>query len=187
MAMSGLNPGGQADRSLALNMKLLAHHELNGFGGIGEGCNMQATKDGRRILWLAHESAPKNFTGVDVTDPRNPKVVAQTELPHEKVRSNSLEVVGDMMVVCYQVRFGEGSPNDPKNIRAAAGLKPAGFDLFDVSVPEKPKFISHFDASGPHSLGAHCCWFVDGCSSTAGCCCSGAAVAGQVHRAASRA
>jgi len=163
MAMSGsLNPGGQASKTLALNMKLLAHHELNGFGGIGEGTNMQATQDGRRILWLAHESAPKNFTGVDVTDPRKPKLIVQRDLPHNKMRSNSLDVVGDMMAVAYQVRAGGGNPNDPNNIRENAGLKPAGIDLFDISTPEDPKLISHFDASGPHSLGAHCLWFVDG-------------------------
>jgi len=63
---------------------------------------MQLAKDGRRILWLAHESAPKNFTAVDVTDPKNPRVVVQTELPHAKVRSNSLDVVGDTMAVAYQ-------------------------------------------------------------------------------------
>jgi len=163
MAMSGaLNPGGLASKTLALNMKLLAHHELNGFGGIGEGANMQATQDGRRILWLAHESAPKNFTGVDVTDPRNPRLVVQRDLPHNKMRSNSLDVVGDMMAVAYQVRAGGGNPNDPANIRENAGLKPAGIDLFDISTPEDPKLISHFDASGPHSLGTHCLWFVDG-------------------------
>jgi hypothetical protein len=80
-----LSAGKQASQTLAYNMKLLAHHELAGFGGIGEGFNMQATRDGRRIVWLAHESAPKNFTGVDVTDPRSPRLVVQTELPHNKV------------------------------------------------------------------------------------------------------
>ena len=40
--------------------------------------------------------------------------------------------------------------------------KPAGFDLFDVSKSDEPKVISHFDASGPASRGAHCVWFVDG-------------------------
>ncbi len=163
MAMSGtMNPGRQPDKTLALNMKLLAQHELNGFGGIGEGINMQVTKDGRRILWLAHESAPKNFTAVDVSDPRNLKVVCQRDLPHSQVRSNSLDVVGDIMVVCYQVRSNKGSANDPAAIKATLGMQPAGLDLFDVSTPENPKLISHFDASGPHSLGAHCCWFVDG-------------------------
>ena len=148
MAVQGsLRPGGGAAQ-LALNMKLLGHHELAGFGGVGEGINMQKTRDGRRILWMAHESAPKNFTGVDVTDPRNPKLVVQTDLPHNDVRSNSLDVVGDIMAVAYQTKKW--------------GLKPAGMDLFDISTPEKPKLISHFDTSGPHSRGAHCVFFVDG-------------------------
>jgi hypothetical protein len=131
-----------------LNMKLLAHHTLNGFGGMGEGMSMQLARDGRRVLWLAHESAPKNFTAVDVSDPRAPKVIAQTDLPHAQMRSNSLEVAGDLMAVAYQVtRFG---------------LQPAGFELFDISVPEEPKSIAFFDASGPHSRGCHQLWFVDG-------------------------
>src|SRR5258706_4686249 len=91
----------RADQALSLHMRLLAHHELQGFGGIGEGMAMQLAKDGRRILWLAHESAPKNFTGVDVTDPRAPKVVLQTELPHAPMRSHSLDIVGDVMTVAY--------------------------------------------------------------------------------------
>jgi hypothetical protein len=95
----------------------------------------KAYRDGRRILWLAHESAPKNFTGVDVTDPRQSRVVVQTELPHARVRSNSLDVVGDVMAVAYQTQ--------------TTGLTPAGFDLFDIGAPEHPKLISHFDASGP--------------------------------------
>ena len=148
MAVEGsLRPGGGAAQ-LALNMKLLGHHELAGFGGVGEGINIQKAKDGRRILWMAHESAPKNFTAVDVTDPRHPKLVVQTDLPHNDVRSNSLDVVGDIMAVAYQTKKW--------------GLKPAGMDLFDISVPEKPKLISHFDTSGPCSRGAHCVFFVDG-------------------------
>jgi hypothetical protein len=90
--MNTISPQAQASQTLSWNMKLISHNELSGFGGIGEGINMQKTADGRRILWLAHESAPKNFTGVDVTDPKNPKVVVQTDLPHKDVRSNSLDV-----------------------------------------------------------------------------------------------
>jgi hypothetical protein len=148
MAATLPGSGPRPEQTLALNMNLLAHHELQGFGGIGEGMGMQITRDGRRVLWLAHESAPKNFTGVDVTDPRQPRVVVQTDLPHARVRSNSLDVVGDIMVVAYQTRD--------------AGLKPAGFDMFDIGVPEAPRLVSHFDASGPHSRGVHAVWFVDG-------------------------
>jgi hypothetical protein len=148
---SALNPGSPAARpeqTLSWNMRLLAHHDLGGFGGLGEGMSVQALPGGRRILWLAHESAPKNFTGVDVTDPRAPKMVVQTDLPHPKMRSNSLDVVGNVMAVAYQT--------------SQTGLQPAGFDLFDVSQPENPRRISHFDCSGPHSRGVHALWFVDG-------------------------
>ena len=125
--------------ALSFNMRLLAHHELQGFGGIGEGIALQQARDGRRILWLAHEAAPKNFTGVDVSDPRAPRVIVQTDLPHAKMRSNSLDVTGDVMAVAYQTR--------------TAGQSPAGFELFDISVPENPRSIACVDASGPGSRG----------------------------------
>ena len=130
------------------NFKLLAHHELGGFGGMGEGMSIQIARDGRRIIWLAHESAPKNFTAVDVSDPRKPKVVVQTELPQSYMRSNSLEVVGDIMAVAYQCQ--------------QPGQKPAGFELFDISTPEKPKSIAFVDRSGSKSRGVHQLWFCDG-------------------------
>ncbi|MEO6408424.1 MAG: hypothetical protein ABIO45_06675 [Burkholderiaceae bacterium] len=133
---------------MARNMTLLAHHELEGFGGMGEGIALQLADDGRRILWMAHESAPKNFTGVDVSDPRKPRVVVQTELPHMKMRSNSLDVVGNLMVVANQTK--------------EVGMKPAGFNVYDISKPEQPRLISHFDCSGPYSRGVHAVWFVDG-------------------------
>jgi hypothetical protein len=129
-------------------MKLLSQHTLNGYGGMGEGMSMQLARGGRRILWLAHESAPKNFTGVDVSDPRSPKVVVQTDLPHKQMRSNSLETAGNLMAVAYQVQ--------------KYGLKPAGFELFDIAEPERPRSVGFFDASGPHSRGCHQLWFVDG-------------------------
>lgn len=141
-------PRPRSDREMAHNMKLLAHHELHGFGGLGEGIAIQIADDGRRILWMAHEAAPKDFTGVDVGDPRNPRVIVQTELPHMKVRANSLDVVGNLLVVARQVK-------EP-------GMKPAGFDVFDISKPETPRLLSHFDCSGPWSRGVHAVWFVDG-------------------------
>src|SRR6516165_6739194 len=130
------------------NFKLLAQHELYGFGGMGEGMSIQIAMDDRRILWLAHESAPKNFTAVDVSDPRAPKVVVQTDLPGAYMRSNSLETVGDIMAVAYQTQ--------------QQGQKPAGFELFDISIPEQPKSIAFVDASGPGSRGVHQLWFCDG-------------------------
>ena len=105
----------------AKNVRLLSHNDLGGFGNGGEGLALQKTRDGRRVLYIAHESAPKNFTVVDVSDPTEPCVLVQTDLPHAKVRSNSLDVTGDILAVAYQT-------TEP-------GLKPAGVELFDVSRP----------------------------------------------------
>ncbi len=139
------------------NFRLLAHDTLAGFGNIGEGVSLQVAPGGRRVLWMAHECAPKNFTGVDVTDPRHPRVVVQTELPHRNVRSNSLEVCDNLMAVAYQT--------------GTHGATPAGIELFDISKPEEPRSVGFFDCSGPASRGVHQLWFVDGktihCSSGA--------------------
>ena len=99
------------------NMTLLSQDTLVGFGGMGEGMAMQVAPDGRRIMWLAHESAPKNFTGVDVSDPRNPKVICQTDLPVMEMRSNSLEVTGD-------------------NAPARSLYRTFGFDIPEGDVPD---------------------------------------------------
>jgi hypothetical protein len=136
------------DKADARGLKLIANEPLQGFGAIGEGMSIQVARDGRRIMWLAHEGPPKNFTGVDVTDPRKPKVIVQTDLAHANMRSNSLEVTGDIMAVAYQT-YSYGERN-------------AGIELFDISKPEQPKPISFFDCTGPHSRGVHCVWYVDG-------------------------
>jgi len=140
----------------ARNMRLIGQNRLGGFGGLGEGMSIQMTKDGRRIMWLAHEGPPKNFTGVDVSDPRDPKVVVQIDLAHNRMRSNSLDVVGDLLAVAYQT-LGPKGLGDP-----GLDMEPAGIELFDVSTPETPKRVAFFDCSGPHSMGAHQLWFVDG-------------------------
>jgi hypothetical protein len=129
-----------ATESDARNMRLLAHCDLNGVGMGGEGLGLRAA-GGRRTLFIAHENAPGNFCAVDVTDPERPEVVFQNELPHGKVRSNSLALMGDLLAVAYQTE-------EP-------GLTPAGVDLYDVSDPSEPRLLSFFDTSGPHSRGAH--------------------------------
>jgi hypothetical protein len=137
-----------ATAELSKNMRLLAQHELNSFGNVGEGMVIQLGPNGRRVLWLAHESAPKNLTALDVSDPRKPSVIFQSDLAHADMRSNSLDLAGDLLVVAYQTK--------------TVGLQPAGVEIFDVADPTRPRRVGFFDASGPHSRGTHHLWFVDG-------------------------
>ena len=129
------------------NMRLLGHDGLAGFGNIGEGMAIQQTGDGRRVMWLAHESH-KDFTALDVTDPREPSVIIQTDLAHPDMRSNSLAVVGDIMYVAHQT--------------AKRGLPNAEMRIYDISKPESPRSIGVFDVTAPDSRGVHCLWCVDG-------------------------
>ena len=130
------------------NMRLISHHDLNGFGNIGEGMHIHQTRDGRRILYLAHESAPKDITSVDVTDIANPRVMVQTEQQYPYMRSNSLSIVGDTMLVAYQ-SLEPGQPG-------------TGMGVYDISNVEEPRQIGFLDTSGPYSRGCHCLWWVDG-------------------------
>ena len=131
-----------------LNMRLISHHDLNGYGNIGEGVHLHQTQDGRRVLYLAHESAPKDITSVDVTDIANPQLLAQTELPYGHLRSNSLSIVDDTMLVAYQ-SLEPGQPG-------------TGMGVYNISNPEEPQQIGFMDLGGEYSRGCHCLWWVDG-------------------------
>lgn len=140
-------PGVESAPAERLNMSLLAHLDLAGHGNGGEGIALHAA-GGRRTLYIAHESAPVDFSIVDVTDPRDPKLVGQRLLPHAEVRSNSLHVSQGLMAVAYQTR--------------RVGMQPAGVAIFDLANPRDPRRVGWFDSSGPHSRGAHFVWFVGG-------------------------
>lgn len=129
-------------------MRLLAQCELEGRGNGGEGMGL-VDRDGRRFLFIAHESAPRNLTVVDVSDPRQPSVVRTLDLPHADVRSNSLSISssGELLAVAYQVR--------------RPGLQPAGVELFDITTPAEPRPVGFFDTSGPFSRGTHFVWVVE--------------------------
>ena len=130
------------------NMRLISHHDLNGFGNIGEGVHLHQTQDGRRVLYMAHESAPKDITSVDVTDIANPRLLAQTELAYGHLRSNSLSIVGDTMLVAYQSQ----QPGQPGT----------GMGVYNISNPEEPRQVGFMDLGGEYSRGCHCLWWVDG-------------------------
>jgi hypothetical protein len=130
------------------NMQLIGHSNLNGAGKGGEGLAMHQYPDGRRVLFLAHESAPMCFTVIDVTKPEDPKVIAQIPVDVPYARCNSLGLSGTTLAVAHQVD--------------KIGQDHAGMDVYDVADPTHPNKISHFDTSGPHSRGVHYLWFTDG-------------------------
>jgi hypothetical protein len=130
------------------NMTIIGHSDLNGAGKGGEGLALRQYADGKRVLFLAHESAPMCVSSVDVTKPEDPKVITQIPNPAAQLRCNSLGLSGTTMVVAHQSE--------------KAGQAGAGMDVFDVADPAHPKKLAYFDTSGPHSRGVHYLWFADG-------------------------
>jgi hypothetical protein len=132
----------------AKNMQIIGHSDLNGVGKGGEGLALKQYPGGRRVLFLAHESAPMCFSAIDVTRPGQPAVIDQVPVEADFVRCNSLGLAGDTLVVAHQT--------------AKPGQPHAGIDIYDIRDPAHPKKLSHFDTSGPHSRGVHYVWFTDG-------------------------
>jgi len=141
-------------RERCKKMRLIGHNSLNGFGNGGEGLSLKKLLDGRRILFVAHEGPPKDFTVLDVTDPSMPKVITQIDLPHNRIRSNSLALVDDILLVAYQAALNPDSSN--------FNVEHTGMGVWDISNVEHPRQIGFFNTSGDHSRGTHYLWFVDG-------------------------
>ena len=121
--------------TLIWNFKLLAHHGSTGSAASARACRCSSPRTaGASCGW---RMKARRRTSPRSTSPtrRSPKIVARADLPQSHMRSNSLETVGDILAVAYQTK-------EP-------GLKPAGFELFDISVPENPKRISLFRLLGP--------------------------------------
>jgi hypothetical protein len=141
----------------AMNMEQVAQLDLGGKGDGGEGLALQQRKDGRRVLYLAHEGQKTCLSVVDVTNPKAPALIAQLPSPGPAVtRCNSLGLAGNVLAVANQT--------------LKIGQKPAGMWLLDVSDLERVKRarklddlkLAFFDTSGAGSRGAHWLWFVDG-------------------------
>ena len=74
--------------------------------------------------------------------------MVQTELDYPHLRSNSLSIVDDTMLVAYQ--------------SLEPGQAGTGMGVYNISNPEEPRRIGFLDTSGPYSRGCHCLWWVDG-------------------------
>ena len=132
----------------ASNLRVIGHSDLNGKGNGGEGLDLQQYPDGRRVLFYAHTAAPTCVTSIDVSNPAQPKVLAQIPAVARHIRCNSLGVSGTTMVVAQ-------NSDEP-------GQSGGGALIVDVSDPANPKQVAYFDSSGGPSRGAHYVWFSDG-------------------------
>lgn len=130
------------------NLKQIGHTTLGGAANVGEGLALKVLPDGRRLLYVAAENPPTAFSVLDVSDPRDPELLWQSTLPHNQIRSNSLAMWDDILLLANQTM--------------GPGIEPAGFEVYSLKDPVNPKKIGFFDTSGPHSWGVHMVTMMDG-------------------------
>jgi hypothetical protein len=125
----------------AFHMTLVGHADMQSGG---EGFAMKLTGAGHRLLYVAHESGPHCFSIFDVTDPARPATLRVVDTVSEDVRCNSLDVFGNVLAVAAETKR-QGQPG-------------GGFRIYALDDPAAPRQVGYFDASGPHSRGAHHVW-----------------------------
>lgn len=81
--------GVRSDVRIEHNVRLLARHHLGSRPDVGEGMAIKVTRDGRRLLYIAHAYAPVAMSVLDVTDPSDPTFLWELPCSHDDVRGNS--------------------------------------------------------------------------------------------------
>jgi hypothetical protein len=114
------------------NVKHLCRMELGGAG--------QVTIDGN-YAYLGYMYGPEGTSILDISDPRNPKMLTTVMLENKQSHSHKVRVVGDIMVVNSEERPVTGQPYGD-----------GGFRIYDISDKTNPKLI-HFEKT--HGKGVH--------------------------------
>ncbi|MEE8109975.1 MAG: hypothetical protein V3T44_03005 [bacterium] len=112
------------------NVRMIGRTDLPGGGQV-------VVQDG--VAYVGHMDPPDGTTLLDVSDPKNPKVLSRIEVPMN-THSHKARVRGDVMVVNYEA-YGK----DRSSFQG-------GVKVFDVSDPRAPREIAFFavPASGVH-------------------------------------
>ena len=132
-------------RSECWNVRLVAHHDLNGHGD-----GMQLLKVGRYV-YIAHlGTSPMALTIVDAADPEAPHVVRQ--MPHPpNTHAHKVQIAGNVLIQNQELPyFGKREP-DARN--------EAGIRVYEISDPTNPKETGYLRVPGK---GVHRMWFSDG-------------------------
>jgi hypothetical protein len=137
--MSEILPNAESDAGTAprgsSNIRHLCRIEIAGGG--------QIVIDGI-YAYIGHQHGPQGTTILDVSDPRNPKVLTTLTVSHPWSHSHKVRCVGNLMVVNSEFERGPG--------RKREEYSDAGFRIYDITDRTKPKLISFVRT---HGKGVH--------------------------------
>jgi hypothetical protein len=123
---------------------------VNWFDCAGGG---QVVVDERHVAYVGNMHNPHGTMLIDVKDPKRPKLISTLSMP-EGTHSHKVRVAGDVMLTNREV-LGTHALKGEVPPQGYTG----GLSIYDVSKPENPRLITHWDATlgeGPrHARGVH--------------------------------
>ena len=121
---------------LARNVKRLSRLELPGAG--------QVTIDGNHA-YVGHITNKERLgtSILDVSDPRNPKLLSQISVDEPDSHSHKARVTGDLMIVNVEQNMGALGRKAENFDSGESAYAHGGFKLYDVSNRSKPRLIAH--------------------------------------------
>jgi hypothetical protein len=85
---------------------------------------------------------------LDVSDPRQPKLLSQIALDEPDSHSHKARVVGDLMIVNVEQNLGKLGRKGVDGSAEQTSYEHGGFKLYDVSSRTRPKLITHVKTWG---------------------------------------
>jgi hypothetical protein len=126
---------------LARNVTLLSHLDLPGAGQV-------SVAGGYAYVGHITNKQRLGTSIVDVSDPRNPRLLTQIFLEEEDSHSHKARVAGDLMIVNVEQNMGPAGRKAADGSPQQSAYREGGFKLYDVSNREKPKLIAHHRTYG---------------------------------------
>ena len=129
----------------AKNVKRLSRLELPGAG--------QVTVEGKHA-YVGHITNKEGLgtSILDVSDPRNPRVLKQIFLEEKDSHSHKARVAGDILIVNVEQNMGKGGRKEADGSSQTNSYQEGGFKIYDISNREKPRLITHHRT---HGRGVH--------------------------------
>jgi hypothetical protein len=129
-----------------------AHRDVGagtyGSEGIRHLCRMEIPGGGQIVVqgkfaYIGHQHGPDGTTILDISDPRQPRVLNRLMTSHPWSHSHKVRVVGDLMVVNSEIEPGKGDRQ---------AYPDGGFRIYDITTPANPRLITFLKT---HARGVH--------------------------------
>jgi len=111
-------------------------------------CRMEIPGGGQIVVdgdyaYVGHQHGPEGTTILDISDPRDPRIVSRLMVSHPWSHSHKVRVVGDLMLVNSEIEPGKGD---------RLSYPDGGFRIYDIKDKTAPRLLAFVRT---HARGVH--------------------------------